>query len=262
VKDFRYKGFSSNELYSSIREKFVIENREAEEDENLINGRTFIYKPIRIKKINKITKELTPFKKLDLDYLNSWLLNKNDYEVLEIDGRVYKAIFFPANDVYTKGSEKGYIDLKVRLFKNALSSMILYQKTLTDRLIGDIKENEKILNINNKSNIEGLIIYPNFIISNIPVKGLSPATIISIENTNIIDNKLTIKLTQDEEIYINGKNDYIISKVNKDRAIDKTGKYIKLQQGLNSIKLKSDGYCRIYLSYQQEFNIEGMWDLE
>ena len=116
------------------------------------------------------------------------------------------------------------------------------------------------MDINNKSNIEGLIIYPNFIISNIPKRGYKSATTIEIENTSIINNKLNINLSENERIYINGKNNYIES--NKDREIRKTGEYIKFKQNLNKIKLKSDGYCEINISYQQEFNIEGAWNLE
>ncbi|MBU6135227.1 hypothetical protein [Clostridium tertium] len=260
MKDFKYKGFSSKELYSTVRDKFMIEERELYEDENLTSGRTYIYKPIRIKKLNKITNKTVAFKKLDLDYLNSWLLNNKDYEVLEIDGYIYKALFFPANDLYIKDADKGYIDLKVRIYKNAFSSILACGKVLTDRIIDGVYGSEKLLDINNKSNIEGLIIYPNFIISNIPKRGYKSATTIEIENTSIINNKLNINLSENERIYINGKNNYIES--NKDREIRKTGEYIKFKQNLNKIKLKSDGYCEINISYQQEFNIEGAWNLE
>lgn len=261
MKDFRYKGYSSKELNSTIRDKFVIEERELYEDENLSSGRTYIYKPIRIKKVNKITNEAVSFKKLDLDYLNHWLLNNKDYEVLEIDKHIYKALFFPANDGYTKNAEKGCIDLKIRLYKNAFSSILTYKKTLTDRMINGIDDSEKLLDINNKSNIQGLILYPNCTISNTLRRELNSATTISIENTTIADNKLTINLNENEKIYVNGKNDYTISKVDEDRTVDKSGEYIKLQQGLNTIKIKSNGYCEINISYQQEFNIEGVWNL-
>ncbi|MDU7364298.1 hypothetical protein [Clostridium sp.] len=254
MRDFKYKGYSSKELYFTVREKFVIEERVAIEDENLSEGKTYIYKAIRIKKINKITNEILSFKKIDLDYLNRWLLNNKDYEILEIDKYIYKAIFFPYGDDYTKGAKEGYVDLKVRLYKNAFSSIMVCQKVLNG--------NEKYLEVNNKSNVEGLILYPNFSISNIPRRGLNSATNILIENTNILDNKLTINLTENEQIYINGKNDYIISKVDENRTIVKSGQYIKIQKGLNVIKIKSNGFCEINISYQQEFNIEGVWNLE
>ncbi|WP_066892955.1 hypothetical protein [Clostridium nigeriense] len=260
MKDFKYKGFSSKELYSTVRDKFMIEERELYEDENLTSGRTYLYKPIRIKKLNKITNKAVAFKKIDLDYLNSWLLNNKDYEVLEIDGYVYKALFFPANDLYTKDADKGYIDLKVRLYKNALSNIYTSERVLTNRIVDGVDENEKLMDISNKSNIEGLILHPNFIISNIPRRGFDSATTIVIENTSISNNKLTINLVENEKLYINGKNDYIES--NKKRYIDKTGEYIKLKEGLNAIKLKSNGYCKINISFQQEFNIEGVWNLE
>lgn len=255
MKDFRYKGYSSKELYSTVRDKFILEERELYEDENLTSGRTYIYKPVRIKKINKMTNEVVAFKKLDLDYLNRWLLNNKDYEVLQIDKYIYKALFFQANDLYTKNAKKGYIDLKVRLYKNALSSIYVYEKTL-------IGNTEKLINISNKSNVQGLILYPNFIISNIAKKGLTSATNILIENTTIIDNRLTIDLNANEMIYINGKNDYIVSKIDEGRVIKKIGEYIKFQQGLNVIKLKSDGYCEINISYQEEFDLEEVWNLE
>ncbi|MDU3548936.1 MAG: hypothetical protein E7F83_16140 [Clostridium sp.] len=254
MRDFKYKGFSSKELYSTVRDKFVMEERKVNGDENLTSGKTYIYKPVRIKKINKLTNEVVPFKKMDLDYLNRWLLNNKDYEILEIDKYLYKAIFFPYGDDYTKGAKDGYVDLKVRLYKNAFSSIMVCQKVLNG--------NEKYLEVNNKSNVEELILYPNFSISNIPRRGLNSATNILIENTNILDNKLTINLTENEQIYINGKNDYIISKVDENRTIVKSGQYIKIQKGLNVIKIKSNGFCEINISYQQEFNIEGVWNLE
>lgn len=254
MRDFKYKGFSSKELYSTVRDKFVMEERKVNGDENLTSGKTYIYKPVRIKKINKLTNEVVPFKKMDLDYLNRWLLNNKDYEILEIDKYLYKAIFFPYGDDYTKGAKDGYVDLKLRLYKNALSSIIVCQKV--------VNGNEKYLEVNNKSNVEGLILYPNFSISNIPRRGLNSATNILIENTNVVDNKLTINLTENEEIYINGKNDYIISKVDENRTIVRSGQYIKLQKGLNVIKIKSNGFCEINISYQQEFNIEGVWNFE
>lgn len=253
MKDFKYKGFSSKELYSTVRDKFIIEERELYKDEALTNGRTYLYKPIRIKKLNKITNEIIPFKKIDLDYLNHWILNNKDYEVLEIDKYIYKALFFPANDLYTQNAGEGFIDLKVRLYKNAFSNILVNEKTLTD-------DSEKFIDINNESNIEGLIIYPNFVVSNTPRKGFNSATTIVVENTSIANNKLTVNLDENEKIYINGKNDYIES--NRGRKIYTRGEYIKLKQGLNTIKLKSDGYCKINISYQQEFNIEGVWNLE
>lgn len=260
MKDFKYKGFSSKELYSTVRDKFMIEERELCEDENLTSGRTYLYKPIRIKKLNKITNKTVAFKKLDLDYLNSWLLNNKDYEVLEIDRYIYKALFFPANDLYTQNAEKGYIDLKVRLYKNAFSNILAYEKVLTDRQVENIDDSEKSFDIDNKSDVEGLIIYPNFVVSNTPRKGFNLATTIVVENTSIDNNKLTVNLDENEKIYINGKNDYTES--NRGRKIYTSGEYIKLKQGLNTIKLKSDGYCKINISYQQEFNIEGMWNLD
>jgi hypothetical protein len=255
VKDFKYKGYSSRELYSTVRDKFMIEDREINEDESLNSGRTYVYKPIRIKKVNKTTNEVVPFKKLDLDYLNSWILSNKDYEVLEIDNYIYKAIFFPANDLYTKNAEKGYINLKVRLYKNALSCICVSENTLYD-----LNNNERILNIENTSNAEELFIYPNFIISNTPRKGYNSATYITIENTSIINNKITINLTENKKIYINGKNNYITS--NKKKVVNKVGDYIKLQKGINVIKLKSDNYCKVNISYQEEFNIEEVWYIE
>lgn len=260
MKEFKYKGFSSSELYSTVREKFVMETRELHEDENLINGSTYIYKPIRISKVSKITNKIVSFKKLDLDYFNRWLLNNKDYELLEIEGNVYKAIFFPANDIYTMNADKGYVDLKVRLYKNSLSNICVCEKVLTNRIIDNIKDNEKIININNISSVEGLTIYPNFKISNMGRKDFNLATIIEIENTSISNNKLIIDLDENEQIYINGKNNYM--QTNKDKKVIKTGEFIKLNQGINNILLKSDGYCKVEIAYQQEFNIEGVWDLE
>ncbi|MDU7150123.1 MAG: hypothetical protein E6300_16735 [Clostridium sp.] len=260
MRDFKYKGYSSKELYSTVREKFVIEERVSHEDENLTSGRTYIYKPVRIKKINKITNEVVPFKKLDLDYLNRWILNNKDYEILEIDKYLYKAIFFPYADDYTKGAKEGYVDLKVRLYKNALSCILVSERTLTDRIIDNINDNEKYLCIDNKSNLEGLIIYPNFVISNIPRKGFKESRNIIIENTSITNNIINLSLEENEKIYINGKNDYIES--NKNRLVNKIGDHIKLQNGINTIKIKSDGYTTITFSYQEEFKIEGAWNLE
>ena len=259
MRDFKYKGFSSKELYSTVRDKFVVEERKVNGDENLTSGKTYIYKPVRIKKINQLTNEVVPFKKMDLDYLNRWLLNNKDYEILEIDKYLYKAIFFPYGDDYTKGAKDGYVDLKVRLYKNALSCILVSERTLTDRIIENTNDNEKYLCIDNRSNVEGLIIYPNFVISNIPRKGFRESRKIIIENTSITNNIITLSLEDNEKIYINGKNDYIES--NKNRLVNKIGEYIKLQNGINTIKIKSDGYCRISISHQSEFNIEGAWDL-
>ena len=80
----------------------------------------------------------------------------------------------------------------------------------------------------------------------------------SIEN--ITSGKITKfeGLEMFDNIYVNSKNEYI--KSNDKNIYSKfNGTYLTLLEGINEIKISSNGFTKIIICYRQEFNLEEVW---
>lgn len=239
---FRYNGKDSKQWGYDLKSSLIIEKLDSIEEENLKSTNSYVEKAVRIKKINKYTGEVVQFSKLEIDVINRWLFEEN-YRCLEIGLYCYNAVFKRRRLMW---ADNGYIDLVVRLTPNALSSKIINNIT--------VKNDEKIVNINNKSNISGLNLNTELQIK------LKEEDSSSIEIENITTGKSTIfrELEPFDSIYINSKNEYI--KSSDSNIYSKfNGAYLKLVEGNNKIKIKSNGLTTVSICYQMEFNLEEVW---
>ena len=109
----------------------------------------------------------------------------------------------------------------------------------------------------NKSNVEEVEIYPEI---SIKLKD-DKANIVTIENLTLNNKVVFSELENKECIYINGKNQYMISMVDETRNIYSkfNGVYLNLQKGINEIKISSNGFVNVSMCYQEEFNLEEVW---
>lgn len=256
---FRFDGQKGESICSGFAD-LEIENRVA--DETLKSGKNYITKAIRIKKVKD--GNLVAFNKYELDSINRWLF-KSNYKVLEIGKYVYYAIFFKEN-IWMKDVDKGYIDLQIRLKPYAYSSKIVNNITVIDNTYTYTDDNgveitvyqgEKTFTINNKSDVEGLEIHTEISIN---LKD-NKSNIVSIENVTLNNKMVLSELENKECIYINTENQYMISKVDETRDIYSkfNGVYLKLQQGINEIKISSNGFASVSICYREVFNLGEVW---
>lgn len=235
---FRFNGQQGESICSGLAD-LEIENRVT--NEFLKNGNDYLTKAIRIKKVKD--GNLVAFNKYELDSINRWLF-KSNYKVLEIGKYVYYAIFFKI-DRWSKNTEKGYVDLQIRLKPYAYSSKMFNSFRV---------DGEKISTIYNRGNYEEDTIVEVKLCDNI-------ATTISIQN--LTTNKVTefSDLMRNEHIYIDGSNDYIASKVDNKRDLYNkfNGVYLKLAKGVNEIKLISDGCIKVAICYQSKIDLGEVW---
>ncbi|SCJ00248.1 Phage tail protein [uncultured Clostridium sp.] len=256
---FRFDGQQGESICSGLAD-LEIENRVT--DGILKSGKDYVTKAIRIKKVKD--GNLVPLNKYEVDSINNWLF-KSNYKVLEIGRYVYYAIFFKENR-WMKDVDKGYIDLKIRLKPYAYSSKIVNNITVVDNTYTYTDDNgaeisvyqgEKIFTINNKSNVEGLEIYPEICIKLKDDK----ANLVTIENLTLNNKMIISGLETKECIYINGENQYMISKMDETRDIySKSNEvYLKLQQGINEIKISSNGFANVSICHQEVFDLGEEW---
>ena len=256
---FRFDGQKGESICSGFSD-LEIENRVA--DETLKTGKDYITKAIRIKKVKD--GNLVAFNKYELDSINRWLF-KSNYKLLEIGKYVYYAIFFKEN-IWMKDVDKGYIDLQIRLKPYAYSSKLVKNITVIDNTYTytddtgvetTVNQSEKIFTINNKSNVEGLEIYLEI---SIKLKD-DKANIVTLENLTLNNKMILSELENKECIYINTENQYMISKIDETRDIysKSNGVYLKLQQGINEIKISSNGFASVSICYQEVFNLGEVW---
>lgn len=220
----------------------IIEKIDSIEGEILRATDKYVEKAVRIKKVNKFTGEVVPFSKLEIDIINSWLF-KEDYERLEIGLYCYNAIFKRRKSMW---SENGFIDLVVRLTPNALSITTIYSIT--------VDKERDIVSIDNSSNISGLKLD-----TELDIKLLDEnATKVTIENLTSGKSTEFKGLYSFDGIYINSKNEYI--KSNDPNIYSKFNRiYLNLVEGINEIKISSDGFIGVSIRYQEEFNLEEVW---
>lgn len=256
---FRFDGQQGESICSGLAD-LEIENRVT--DGTLKKGKDYITKAIRIKKVKD--NNLVPFNKYEVDSMNRWLF-KSNYKVLVVGKYSYYAIFFKENR-WMKDVDKGYVDLQIRLKPYAYSSRIVNNITVIDNTYTYTDDNgteitvyqgEKTFTINNKSNVEGLEIHPEI---SIKLKD-DKANIVAIENITL-NNKMVLSGLENKEcIYINGENQYMISKVDETRDIYSkyNGVYLKLQQGINEIKISSNGFANVSICHQEVFDLGEEW---
>lgn len=220
----------------------IIEKIDSIKGEILRATDKYVEKAVRIKKVNKFTGEVVPFSKLEIDIINSWLF-KEDYERLGIGLYWYNAIFKRRKSMW---SENGFIDLVVRLTPNALSITTMYSIT--------VDKEKDIVSIDNSSNISGLKLD-----TELDIKLLDEnATKVTIENLRSGKSTEFKGLYSFDGIYINSKNEYI--KSNDPNIYSKfNGIYLNLVEGINEIKISSDGFIGVSIRYQEEFNLEEVW---
>ena len=259
---FRYNGKDSKQWGYDIKSSLTIEKLDSIEGETLKSTNSYVEKAVRIKKVNKFTGDLVHFSKLEIDAINRWLFEE-DYRCLQVGLYCYNAVFKRRRLMC---SDNGYIDLVVRLTPYALSSKTIHNITVIDNtytytddngIETTVNQGEKIFTINNKSNVEEVEIYPEI---SIKLKD-DKANIVTIENLTLNNKVVFSELENKECIYINGKNQYMISMVDETRNIYSkfNGVYLNLQKGINEIKISSNGFVNVSMCYQEEFNLEEVW---
>lgn len=239
---FKYNGKDSKQWAYDLSCSLIIEKLDSVGVETLKATNKYVEKAVRIKKVNKFTGEITHFSKLEIDVINRWLF-EDQYKCLEAGLYCYNAIFKRRRLMW---SDNGFIDLIVRLTPNALSRKTIHNFT--------VKNGEKIVDINNKSNISGLNLDTEL---QIKLKDDSSSSI-TIENITTRQKIGFKELNTLDSIYVNSKNEYISS--NDSNIYSKfDGTYITLIQGINKIKIKSNGFVTVLICFQMEFNLEEVW---
>lgn len=243
---FKFNGKDSKQWGYDLTANLIIEHLDNIEGEQLKASDKYVEKFARIKKVNKTTNEVAKFTKLEVDTINRWLFEE-DYKCLQIGLYCYNAIFKRRKFMWRENN--GYIDLIVRLYPNALSSKMLNQVTVIN--------SEKTITINNKSNIDSLKLNTELQI----ILKDENANNVTIEN--LTNNKVTTfaGLEEFENFYVDGKNEYIISNIDNDRDLYNkfNGTYLTLDNGINEIKISSNGFARVLIKHQQEFSLEEVW---
>lgn len=265
---FKYNGRDSKQWAYDLKCSLIIENLNSIEGEVLKTTNKYVEKAVRIKKINKNTGEITHFSKLEIDVINRWLFEE-DYRCLEIGLYSYNAVFKRRRLIW---SDNGFIDLVVRLAPNALSNKLINNVTV-------INDTITVTDIIYKENEDGDIIgeeeitydcYRGEKVISLKVNGSKLDTELGIvlkgQDTTevIIENITTSKTTifkalkSFDNIYVCSKNNYI--KSNDPNIYSKVnGIHLNLIDGVNEIKIKSDGFATVSIRYQEEFNLEEVW---
>ncbi len=105
----------------------------------------------------------------------------------------------------------------------------------------------RIIKIDNRSNAVDSIDTELYI--NLKDSNTSSVTVENLTNGN---KMVLANLESKECLYINGQNQYIVSKVDKNRNIYPkfSGQYIKLNKGVNEIKVTVNGLTEVEIIHQ------------
>lgn len=266
---FKFNGRDSKQWGYDLTSSLIIEKLDNIEGEELKVSEKYKEKFVRIKKVNKITGETVKFSKLEIDTINSWLFEE-DYKCLEVGLYYYNAIFKRRKLMWRENN--GYIDLIVRLTPNAQSAKLINNVTVINDTItvtdiiyteneeGDIIAEEEITyDIYRGEKVISLEVNGSKLDTELGIvlKG-EDATEVVIENITTSKTTIFKRLKNFDNIYVCSKNNYIKSK-DKDIYSKFNGIHLNLIDGMNEIKIKSDGFATISICYQEEYDLEEVW---
>lgn len=238
--EFKYNWMDAERCsFSPYSTTFVLEKRVRKDSELLENVGNYIEVPLKIRKVNEdgISK---PIKSVEVEFINRWLFDHSNDKDLEFQNRLYKGLFRKGYR-WKENASNGELDVIFTMVDNAFAYSRCDSKKIRD---------SRIVKIDNKSNAIDSI--ETELCINLKDSNANRVTIENLTN----GNKMTLTNLESKEcLYINGQNQYIESKVDRNRNIYPkfTGQYIKLNKGVNEIKITTNGLTEVEIIHQPIF---------
>lgn len=241
--EFKYDGMDVERMsFTPYRTTFILEKRLPKANEILENIGNYIEIPLSIRKVDKdeISK---PIAGVEVEFINRWLFGHSNDKNLEFQGRTYKGLFRKGYR-WKDDASNGTLDVIFTMINKAYTIKYSNGKKVVD---------SRVLKIDNKSNATDYVeteIYIRLIDSN--------ATSVTVENLTNENKMVLTNLESNECLYINSENNYIESKEDRNRNIYPkfNGQYIKLNKGINEIKITTNGLAEVNITHQCILNNE------
>ncbi len=235
--EFKYDWMDSERCsFTPYDTTFVLEKRAKKDGELLENAGNYIEVPLQIRKVdeNEISK---PIVGVEVEFINRWLFGHANDKGLEYQKRHYKGLFRKGYR-WKENACNGILDVIFTMVNNAFS---------LSRTNGVKVRDGRIIKIDNRSNAVDSIDTELYI--NLKDSNTSSVTVENLTNGN---KMVLANLESKECLYINGQNQYIVSKVDKNRNIYPkfSGQYIKLNKGVNEIKVTVNGLTEVEIIHQ------------
>lgn len=242
---FIYNGISSwmiptNDLYIEILGK----DNDTSIGRYAIDGEDYIERNVVIYNVREC--KVVPFSKQHLEYLCGYLF-KEGYKFLNIEDRNFYGMFIKKHTIWYRGADKGKIELIFRLKP--------YKYSNIKRHIFNINNNTYKNTIEVKGDAEHQFCPEEILIENKSRDFLN----ISIENKSIPNNKLTFTtLIPIDRIFIDGKEDYMISKVDVSEDLYKKSNknYLKLNEGINTIEVIGNRRVEVIINFRDRYTLK------
>ncbi|GAA0768561.1 hypothetical protein GCM10008908_09060 [Clostridium subterminale] len=238
--EFKYNWMDAERCsFSPYDTTFILEKRVKKDGELLENVGNYIEVPLQIRKVdeNGISKRIEG---VEVEFINRWLFGHSSDRDLEFQKRIYKGLFRKGYR-WKENASNGELDVIFTMVDNAFAYSRCDSKKIRD---------SRIVKIDNKSNAIDSIeteLCINLIDSN--------TSSVTIENLTNRNKMILTNLESKECLYINGQNKYIVSKIDRNRNIYPRfqGQYIKLNKGVNEIKITTNGLNEIEIIHQPIF---------
>lgn len=237
--EFKYNGMDVERMsFTPYKTTFILEKRLLKESELLENVGNYIDVPLSIRKVNK-----DGIDGVEVEFINRWLFGHSTDRILELEGYIYKGLFRKGYR-WKENASKGTLDVIFTMVNNAYGKKYIVTNKLRDT---------RTCKVDNRSNsVDSLDteLCINLMDSN--------TTSVTIENITNGNKMVLTNLENNECLYINSENQYIESKVDRNRNIYPkfSGQYIKLNKGINEIKITTNGLAKVDIIYQPIFNNE------
>lgn len=238
--EFKYNWMDAERCsFSPYSTTFVLEKRVKKDGELLENIGNYIEVPLQIRKVD-IDGISKPIEGVEVEFINRWLFGHSSDKDLEYQKRHYKGLFRKGYR-WKENASNGILDVIFTMINNAFADKRCDSKKVRDT---------RIIKIDNRSN--GIDYLDTEVCINLMDSNAKSVTIENITNGN---KMVLTNLESKECLYINGQNQYIESKVDKNRNIYPkfSGQYIKLNKGINEIKVTVNGLCEFEIIHQPIF---------
>jgi len=241
--EFKYNGMDVERMsFTPYETTFILEKRLLKASEELENVGNYIEVPLSIRKVDKdgVSK---PIDGVEVEFINRWLFGHSTDRILELEGYIYIGLFRKGYR-WKENASKGTLDVIFTMVNNAYGKKYIVTNKLRDTRIC------KVDNRSNSVNSLDTELTINLMDSN--------ASSVIIENLTNGNKMVLTNLENNECLYINSENQYIESKVDRNRNIYPkfSGQYIKLNKGINEIKITTNGLVKVDVVHQPIFNNE------
>ncbi|WP_346884876.1 hypothetical protein [Clostridium sp. UBA4395] len=238
--EFKYDWMDSERCsFTPYDTTFVLEKRAKKDGELLENVGNYIEVPLQIRKVD-IDGISKPIVGVEVEFINRWLFGHANDRDLEYQNKHYKGLFRKGYR-WKENASSGILDVIFTMVNNAFS---------LSRTHGVKVRDTRIIKIDNRSNAVDYL--DTEILVNLKDSNVNSVTIENLTNGN---KMVLANLESKECLYINSQNQYIESKVDRNRNIYPkfTGQYIKLSKGINEIKITTNGLTEVEIIHQPIF---------